>query len=314
MLVVLAPLPNYTLWQRRFAGRDGVLAIARDGDAFLRAPDAPTFYSLSHYLALGRRGRKDPAGLAYLARMVAVATPPLAAEAADKLADLDDLDERLPPAATEWLARAIDDPARPAALRERTLRLVAEAKLTAVRETVEAQSAAGRALRPQALAALASLDGGLDADLVETLLADADPALRAVAAAHLDGDAVDARLKQLTATDPGPGVRTVAALRLIERARLAALDTALPLLGDEDDSVRSAVARAVAGLGEAAVDRVAAFARSGERRAAQGAVLSLSFDGGAGARALLALSEDHPDEAVRALATLALGKAGGHSH
>ncbi|MEN8183271.1 MAG: hypothetical protein ABFS46_12135, partial [Myxococcota bacterium] len=85
ILVVLRPLPAWSLWRERLP-EGGAHAVAARGDAFLDDPDAHSVELLQRWLALSPAARSGEAGARGLAELVAGARPDLAEAALARLA------------------------------------------------------------------------------------------------------------------------------------------------------------------------------------------------------------------------------------
>jgi HEAT repeat protein len=122
-------------------------------------------------------------------------------------------------------------------------------------------------------------------------------------------------LADLLRSDPVPEVRVAALERLARLEGRAALEPLLDAFDDEDAAVRRAAALHAAAFGPEVVPRLREIATGRPWPAPESAVLALRFANEAESRAALAqLAEEHPDERVRSLAALALGRDVGHRH
>lgn len=313
VLLCLVPPPDYTLWHKRFPENfSDILAVARSGEAFWREPDSKTLHEFGHYLALGREGRDDPAGLAYLVDVVAVAPERLALQVLDELGRRNKLATRLPYSSAVMLMRVAADHARPNAVRRSILTLVGRTKITAAGSGLAAMTKAGSDLRPQALYVSGQLGNGLAESLVAELLEEEDGDLRAVGASYVTGERAHQLLAALAANDPASAVRMVAVRRLLDDYGTGALDDIAPALGDEDPMVRSVAASEAAKLGADIVPAMEELANSGSERQAEGVVLIFTKLAGAGGEALARMFKGHPNPRIRGLAGLALGYSKGH--
>jgi HEAT repeat protein len=143
------------------------------------------------------------------------------------------------------------------------------------------------------------------------LLASPSAAVRA-AAASVAGPAQVTRLADLLRRDPAPSVRLAALRRLARLEGPAALESLLDAFDDADPAVRNEAALHAAAFGPEVVPRLQDVA-GWPWPASQSAVLGLSHSNNDAARAVLAkLAEEHPDERVRTLAQIALGRSIGH--
>jgi hypothetical protein len=314
ILVALEPLPGSSLWRERFPKRDA-LAVADRGAAFVRDPDGPGLERLASWLALPPEARKDTAGVAALAALVADAGSALAGSALRRLDDIPGLATRLDSSAAAALARALADPSRPQETRAALLGLAGRRGLAVLRPAVDARAQPGDGLEAPALDALAALDGGaFAAERVTALLARPEGAIRAVGVRR-SADALSAdQLAELVRSDPAAEVREAALTRVLERDGLAALPAATPALFDSEPRVRGEAARRIAELGEGAIPTLERLANESHGNAALGPLAALSLAGPEGTRVLRAIAAGHPDESVRRLALLALGKLPADRH
>jgi hypothetical protein len=302
ILVALEPLPDLSLWHARFPAGDA-LAVARRGAGFLRDPDAASVDLLAAYLVLPAGERAGEAGARALAALVSGAEPGLAGSALAGLGSLE-----LPVPVTEELARALADETRPLDLRRGILGLAGERRLAALRPGVEALANGPGPLAPDALEALARLDGSLPPARVRELLASPDAALRRVGVRQAGATLGVPELAGLLRSDPDPGVRAAGVAVLAARSGDDALEAASSGLFDPDPGVRR---EAVAKLGARGAEAVPLCVRLAfERRApdAAGPLAVLAIAGPAGRDALVEIATRHEDPKVRDLARLALGR------
>jgi hypothetical protein len=315
VLVCLDSAPNYTLWQKRFPDNlADVLAVSREGEAFLRDPDSKTLHLLGHYLALGKGARNDPAALGYLVDMVAAAPEIVALNVLDSINARDNVATMLPDGAGAVLAGVAGDDSRSIDVRRSVLALIGRAKIRTARADIQPLTRPGADLRAAALHTVGILDDGLSAEVVAELILDEDGNVRAVAVLYLRTVDASETLVRLALTDRSPAVRVAAAHRLFVEQGKDALDDLAPALGDEDATVRTVVARDVAGLGDEVVEQLVGIADTGSERQAQGVVLAFTMMGGAGGNALSRLYKEHKNPKIRALAGITLGRMPGHSH
>lgn len=316
VLVVLEPLPGGSLWRSRFP--DGrARAVAARGNAFLREPDGATVESLAAYLSVAPAERTGPRGARRLLDVAARADAIVAASALLRLKAIHDLDAKLDAPAVSRFATLLAKPDRPRSLRLQALTLAAERRLRAVREAIAPLAAPGSELEPEALAALARIDGGLPRSRAGPLLERPEAAVRA-AVARYGGDGVaDARRVALMKADPAPEVRAAAVESLVRRRGSSALDDAVPLLFDPDEGVRRSAGAGVGSMGGAAVPRLRKLLEQRpfeEPSELAGVVLALSLAGPDGQGALRDVHRSHPDERIRKLAGLGLGILPGDAH
>jgi HEAT repeat protein len=317
LLVAIEPLPPGSLWDERFPGAragGGVVAVAARGDAYLRHPTQADVDLLATYLALPAEQRDKTAGVTALSRAIAEASPGLAVSALARLESVGDIEARLDAESVRWLEQSMLDRERPAALRRDLVRIAGDRKIAKLRRALERLAEPDGDLQPQALAAVAVLAGGFERRRLDELLASPAPELRAVGARFARSPELRARLAGLVAEDPSPPVRAAAATSLLSVAGLEAFKEVVPALADTEPSVRLAAVEAVRGLGEEAVLPLAELVRGGTVEEATGAVLALDQIGGAGKAVLLETATQHPDERIRHLAQLALGRMPGHEH
>jgi len=319
VLVVLEPLPAQSLWARRFAdAQKRVYVVARNGEAFLRSPDATTLNSLEHYLAMGREARKGAPGARRLAELIASGHRAIAMEALDVLENRTDLAAALGDDGGSLLLQAARSEGRDHAIRARALRLAAKSGLRGVKEAALALAQPGSSMRAEAYRALGILPHGLTPQEAEALLDDPDPELRVVGIALATDPAKRERLIKMARSDDSPTVRATAGATLLVRHREQAIQDALPLLEDKDRNVRAAIGHALGELGDAAIEPLKRVVETGSEDAAVAAVLGLANAGAEGGVALVSIGHLHPSEKVRTAANLALGKgppkAHGHTH
>ncbi len=316
VLLVLEPLAGGSLWRERIPEVTDYLRtrrVAQRGLAFVRSPSLGSVLQLEHYLALPPSGRTGAPGQGRLLALVAEAEEQaLAISAANQLAaraDAGSFDAARAPLALAALARADRAPELEAPL----LRWVERVEPAGVAEALD-RALAGTAAPPAPwVAARARLPGGLGAEPLERLLADASPARRA-AAAGAAPPGQQAALAALARGDPAPEVRSAALGRLVTLTGPAALETVLAAFGDREAALRSQAAELAAGLGADAVPRLREVALGWPDPAPETAVLSLRLTGSpAAAQALAELAEAHPDARIRALAALAIGRPLGHA-
>lgn len=306
ILVALDPLPGYSLWRKRFP--DGkALAVAAEGAAFVRDPDAATIDALARYLRVAPAERDEAPGVEGLARLVAEAADPLALGAAERLAAVAGLATRLREPAADALGAAIANPARSETLRLTLLSLAGARRLDALRPAIQKASEQGPPLAGPAWAALAAIDGALPADTVKRLIGDPDAGVRAVAVQHAADTTEQARAITAIRGDPAPEVRA-AACALIATRDPTALAAGYDALFDRDANVRLAAGRALGALGGETVPHLRELALGRSTPDASGPLGALAFGGPEGQAALIELSLSHPDEKTRGLAKMLLGQ------
>jgi hypothetical protein len=318
VLVALEPLPGASLWAQRFPApevRARVLAVAERGDAFLRDPSLADLDRLAHYLALAREPREGAQGVGLLCELAASAAPALAQGAVESLAGRPALARTLDADAAARLVAALLRPDAPAGFEDAWLALAERSRAPALRPPLEALAARAELAPPVVFEALARLGGELGPDGRARLLAAKPSGYRAVAARHLSGPGAADELARLASGDPAAEVRAAAVLRLVAIVGPAGLDGALGALHDREADVRGAAARALGTLGASAVPGLRQVVDGSDPEAARAAVVALHLTASdeAGA-ALVEIADSHPDESVRALAAVALGRKLGHTH
>lgn len=318
VLVCLEPLPSASIWTRRLpdaATRAHTAGIAMNGDAFLREPGLGTLDVLHHYLSLARWERDSGRAADQLSRLAATAQPALAISAARQLASIEDLPAKLTPRTASQLTRALarqDLPGEFAELWGPTLSRSRSSQLeAALRYALKEEAAA-----PQLFEALASVATLSDAQ-ASFLQAHANADYRLVLART---SVAPGRLRELARSDSDASVRSAALTRLVRLEGARALNDALVSLADPDPQVRAAAALAAGGLGEVAVKGLESVAYgsfepcAGSLEAPRSALAGLGGAGAAGRRSLAKIASDHPQEALRKLARIALGELESHEH
>jgi hypothetical protein len=313
ILVALGPLPGASLWSRRFPERDA-MAVAAGGDAFLRAPEEASVEALAGLLSLTPEQRQGTPGIESLIGLVSRAQTPLAQAALRELADVPDLDSRMSPGARGELAGALADPGRPLELRCGVLGLIGERHLESLRSAVDRHARPGSPVEAEALAALARLDGGLPPERVALLIASENPEIRAVGVRNARATPSERRLSGILREDRDPRVRAAAVETLLAARGDAALDSATAALFDGDAQVREAAVRGLAGLGSAAVPTLENLVERRVADEARAPLAALALAGPDGRRALERIAAHHPDQRVRELARLMLGRAARPRH
>ena len=317
-LVGLAPLPTASIWKTRLPDgeqRARVVAIGGNGRASLARPSGAEIDLLAHYLALAPDAKAGDAGLTRLAQLAALAEPGLARAALARLARAHAAATRpLPREAAEAIVRVARRHDAPAL----TADLVAWLERTRPEELASPLRAAVAAEEPSApvalRAALAAVEGELEPELATDLFRSQSESERMLACRYARGDLARKRLPGLVLSDPSPKVRAVAVERWVEVGGMAALPEALRAFEDPASTVQHAALQAVAGLGEPALPELVSLAESGRPASARMAVGALSMMGEPARPALVELAAGHEDEAVRALARMALGLPIGHEH
>ncbi len=316
ILVSLERLAGASIWQARFpepAERVKVLGVAMRGDAFLQRPSLGSATVLQHYLALTAEDRNAAPGVGYLVDLALGAELPLAGDAVRRLARRTRLDEDLGERGGGRFVRAMLRPDAGDEFQDAIVELIGSRQLESTRPALEAL--AGAEATPPAIvfAALARLDGGLSPERTAALLERSPPRYREVAARFASGPEADATLARLARSDPAPEVRARAIERLVERRGEEAIDSVVPGLADSEASVRGAAVLGLGSLGEPAVPALQRVIEDDDAEAAKSALAALAINGSPAARAALhEVAETHPDETLRTLAEIALGRPVGH--
>jgi hypothetical protein len=191
-------------------------------------------------------------------------------------------------------------------LRAGILRLFGSRRVASARPVVARLAAPGSPLEPDALEALAAIDGALSEATVARLLAAEKPVLRAVGARWVRGGLSERTLPVLVRSDPDPRVRAAAAAAAAANRTAWGLDAAVTALADTAPEVRSSAAQAIAPLGELALP---ALRREIDRDSASapGAIATLAIMGSTGHPLLVEVAGSADSERLRGLALLALG-------
>jgi hypothetical protein len=315
VLVALEPLAGGSIWRQRIqdpAARASTYAIAEQGDAFLRDPATGETQLVLHFLALPSVLRDGNPGAAHLVKLAESASPPMAMAALERLGLVPELDRALDPASASRLVQVLLR--EPPELREAALALVEQQRLGSLRDPL-ARLAVPDATGPWPVyEALARLDGSLTAAATDALLGRETSAEHRAVGARRAAPAAAVRLASLLRRDPSPAVRAAAVERLVEIGGIAEIDRVLFALGDPDQEVRVRAMLAVGDLGDAAVPALRRVVETGQVEAAKTAVGALGATGPDGMAALAEIAETHPDESVRLLASIAIGRDIGHVH
>lgn len=309
VVVALGPLPASSLWRRRFP-TPGALAVAGDGQAFLREPDAATLSLLERWSKIGSSERDGPAGVAALAALWAGAAPPVAEGALARLAEIPGLDGKVYGEGASTLASGLASPSRPLPLREGVVRLTGERRLLALQPSLESLSRRGDPLEAPALDALGKISLGLPPERVRGLLSRPEAAIRLVGVRWARGPLLETVSVMLKA-DVSPEVRAAAVVALFDQQGMTAFDVAAQGLFDPDPAVRAAAAKRIGEIGPPAVPGLLALLQTRAMPEAAAPIAALSLAGNEGLDAVQSIAATHPDEKVRAAARLALGKLGG---
>ena len=316
VLLALEPLAVGSLWRQRIPDPKtlvAMLAVAQRSTAFLRSPSLGSVSLLRHYLALAPELREGPAGQRHLLGLAADGERALAISAARRLATGTGdatlgADEAA--VALRALARADAEPALAAPL----FAWVERKQPAGLASALDAALAAPESVPASFVQARGLLGEGLAADREAVLLASADGAQRA-AAARVAGPAQADRLADLLRHDPLPEVRIAALSRLARLEGPASLDVLLDAFDDQDKAVRNQAGLHAAAFGVEAVPRLREVANRWPWPAPETAVIALRHANQPEARTVLVeLADGHPDQRVRTLAGLALGRGLGHKH
>ena len=318
ILVCLEPLASASIWARRLpdaATRARTAGIAMNGDAFLREPGLGTLDVLHHYLSLARWERDSARSADQLSRLAAAAQPALAISATRQLASIENLPAKLTPRTASRLTRALGRQDLPGDFAELWGPTLSQARGSLL-EAALLDALRGKDASPQLFEALASV-AGLSEAQASFLQEHANARYRLVLA-RTSGD--PGRLRDLARSDSDASVRGAALARLIQLEGAQALNDALLSLADSDPQVRALAAREAGGLGEAAVSGLesVAYGRfepcAGSLEAPSSALAGLSRAGAPGRKSLAKIASDHPQEALRQLARIALGELESHKH
>jgi len=320
ILVSLERLAGASIWHSRFpepTERVKVLGVAMRGDAFLQRPSLGSASVLQHYLALTAEDRDGAAGAGYLVDLALGAELPLAGDALRRLARHAQLDAGLDADLGEGgggrLVRAMLRPDASDEFQDGIVELIGSRQLESTRPALEALVGAEATPPAIVFAALARLDGGLSPERTAALLERSPARYREVAARFASGPQADATLARLAGSDPAPEVRARAIERLVERRGEEAIDSVVPGLWDPEPAVRGAAVRGLGSLGAPAVPALKRVIEDDDPEAARSALAALAINGSPDASAALhEVAETHPDETLRTLAEIALGRPVGH--
>jgi hypothetical protein len=318
VLLCLEPLGSDSIWTQRLPDptrRAGTAGIAMNGGAFLRQPRLGTLDRLHHYLALSPENRETTIGIHQLSALAASARPVLATSAARRLARIETWGGALTPQAAADLSRALARPDLPDDFEKLWRPTLSQAGgpllVQAVRQALRHGPAS-----PRLFEALATLDALSEAE-TGFLRAHASPSYRSVLARTSVSPTL---LRRLVGSDENPQVRSDALARLLNLEGARALPEALAALADSDPRVRARAAAGAGDLGRAAVKGLESVAYgtfepcAGSLEAPSSAISGLSRSGVDGRRALAKIAADHPEEAQRRLARIALGELETHGH
>lgn len=312
VLVALSPLPGTTLWLQRFPPqlRDGkTFVVAAEGTAFMRNADCRRLQPLQVYASLAPAQRATATGARALAELGASA------------------EERLAVAALEILRTGFDHALlSDAAITDAVARALRRSEARVKRASLElARVHRLEQLRKETLEIAESDPGEVGSLAWEVLVAWKDPQVFERLPAWASAPQLEWRLLaakaaaangtqeviQMALHDPVPAVRQALAEHL--PADLAHLASLLTLLGDPDLDVRRAAATKIGRVGLPAVAPLEQTLSQRDPHSAQAALLALAEMGTESRAILERVAAEHPDEALRQLAALALGQVrGGH--
>jgi len=313
VLLALEPLPNGSLWMKRFPQRDA-WAVAGRGEAFARDPTPATVDALASYLRLPRTARAGSPGVTALAQLAQRAELPTALEAIERLALRPALAPQLVTAGREALGALLLDSTRPDELRASVLTLAARRRLAALEPEVRKLSAGGGTLAPLAIEALGAM-GALSAEEARRIGASSDPRMRAAILRGAPGGIDAAKLEALARRDAAGEVRAAALEALARREGAAAAGAAVDALFDADAQVQAAALRLLPAFPAegAPLLRARVFgARASDTDATRPALAALSLLGREGLAVLREIERDHPNEELRQLAQFLLSRTPEH--
>ena len=311
VLLALEPLVAGSLWRKRFEDPREIATaygVGQSGVAFLRMPASGSVSILQHYLLLPADLRGGPAGQRHLVALAADAQRPLALSAARRLAALTS-GATLGGEAAQLVLRALARAESDAELA--TSLLIWIERRQPIAPALDAALAVPTGAPATFVRARGLLGEGLPGERERALLASPSAAVRA-AAASVAGPARVTRLADLLRRDPAPEVRLAALRRLARLEGPAALESLLDAFDDADPAVRNEAALHAAAFGPEVVPRLQDVA-GWPWPASRSAVAALQLSNNEAARAVLTkLADEHPDERVRTLAQIALGRSIGH--
>jgi HEAT repeat protein len=314
VLLALEPLTAGSLWRQRFGDPKALLAargIAQQGSAFLRAPSLGSTTLLEHYLLMPAEIRDGPAGERLLIALAADAERPLAVSAATRLTTLTG-EATLGVEEAQDVLRALARADSDAELAAPLLIWIERRQPVGLAPALDAALAAPTKAPATFVQARGVLGEGLAPERARALLASKSAAHRA-ATAGVSGPDQAGRLAQLVRSDPAPEVRLAALRRLAQLRGPASLDTVLQAFDDENAEVRNEAALLAAAFGPTVVPRLREVADGWPWPASQTAVVALrSANSPESTAALVHLADEHPDERVRTMAAVALGRGIGH--
>ena len=325
MLLAIDSMSTASIWKQRVPDAERRLRlyqIAEKSAAYVERPSAAELLDLEHYLNLTSEAKRGEAGVNYLAALAARAQPVLAIAALAKLDTISSLSRYLEGVPANQLIDAVMrsgrnmNDARGTAeddVSQATIALLGSRKPRPVRSAIEARIHAEGPGAPAILyAALGAITGEIPDDVAMELLASASVEHRLAAARFAKGERGREQIRYLLRWDPDPGVRAASVKRLLQLEEGDGLADAIRSLEDPATEVRLAAMKSIAGLDPEAIRELEYVVDSGSTEGARNAVVTLSMMGEEARQLLFKISEQHPDESVRALAGIAVGKGIGH--
>lgn len=317
VIAALGPAPGGSLWRQRLLSREeslDVFTLAGNGEGFLRNPSNRDGVIVERYLRLEPADRQATAGVHALTSILVDGSAQLPLSAIALFASIDGLDTELDRGdADRWIA-VVGDPRRDIVVRRALLTLMADRHIVKVSPQLRALAQPGFDLEADTWESIARLAGGLSPAEVERLLASPQADLRTVGVRWARSDDFKDRLLVIARTDPAPPVRATAIETALQLGGATMLDQVAVGLVDPDTQVRVRTATAIGLLGAAVIPALEGMIGSGSVERSQGAILALAQTGPAGREALLRISATNPDEKMRNLALLALGRIESHKH
>lgn len=283
-----------------------VFEVAGGGEAFFRLPDLQSLLLFRAYLSLPPAQRSTAIGVSALVRLVASATLRLREAALERLGEIDALEAKLGSDAKQILLLILANEDQPIEIRRGVLLMIGQQRLVSLRNDLISLLDTRPAVEPEILGALAQLEGGLPADLVERSLKRHNSAVRAAAVRFAAAGSIDDRLPAILRSDRSPRVRAEAARALARRGGTGRLRLAAEGLWDADAVVRGASARAIGERGKDVVPLLKGIVWSGSVQAAEAAVLGLAVAGSGSEPALMDVAARYPGAELRQLAWLAI--------
>ncbi|GIW43800.1 MAG: hypothetical protein KatS3mg077_1082 [Candidatus Binatia bacterium] len=308
VLLALTPVPSTSLWLHRFPPqlRDGkTFVVAAQGDAFVREPDSSRLAWLQAYVGLDPARRSGPEGAAALAQLAARGEERLAHAALKILSQRPAGQLGAQPEVIAALSQILRD--GPTSLQLLVVEIARTGPIPGLRSAIveRAQHDVGE-VGKLAWATLVAWQDPLVRPQVQAWAEAQDTYWRRLAGQAAIAFDMREVLEKLR-SDPEASVREVLARELPATPRSLPLLTTL--LSDPDEGVRRAAALTVARVGPAALPELEALISRPGDPAAPAAVLALAEMGDMGRALLEKTAERNPDERLRRLAALALGRA-----